>query len=75
MRVERVNSTFGARVTGIDLREPVDETTRDALAGLLWEYGALVLPRQQSDHAQMHDFVSIFAPPGTAAGAPVPGRR
>jgi taurine dioxygenase len=70
MQVQQVNSTFGARVTGVDLRQPLDDAGRAELAGLLWQHGALVLPGQQLDHAQMHDFVGIFAPP-----APQPLRR
>ena len=45
LKVEPIDATLGARVTGVDLSS-LDEATFDALYALLLEYGVLVFPAQ-----------------------------
>lgn len=61
--VEAVNSRFGSRVTGIDLRDGVRDDTGDVLRDLLWERGVLVFPGQVLTRDEQLDFTGIFAEP------------
>jgi taurine dioxygenase len=61
-RLERLGPRFGARITGIDLREPVDASTAARLDADLTEHRVLVLPGQQLDHASHVRFSRHFGP-------------
>ncbi|MDW3215615.1 MAG: TauD/TfdA family dioxygenase [Ilumatobacteraceae bacterium] len=63
LEIESVNSRFGSRVTGIDLRDGVSDDTRDILRDLLWERGVLVFPGQVLTRDEQLDFTGIFAEP------------
>jgi taurine dioxygenase len=61
-RLECLSPGFGARVTGIDLRAPVDADTAARLNGDLIEHRVLVLPGQELDHASHVRFSRHFGP-------------
>lgn len=60
--LEPLGPQFGARVTGLDLREPVDRGTADELVEALTRYRVLVLPGQKLDHADHVRFSRMFGP-------------
>lgn len=60
-RLEALGPTFGARITGIDLRE-IDRETADELVADMTRHRVLVLPGQELDHAD-HVRVSRFFGP------------
>jgi taurine dioxygenase len=70
MKVERLNSRFAARVTGIDFRAPVPEDTKSELRDLLWREGVVVFPGQVLTREEQLEFMGFFAPP-----APQPVRK
>jgi taurine dioxygenase len=60
--LEPLGPTFGARVTGLDLRAPVDRETADRLIDDLTRHRVLVLPGQDLDHAAHVRFSRLFGP-------------
>jgi taurine dioxygenase len=48
--LEPISPAFGARVTGLDLRAPVDQETVNSLVDDLTSYRLLVIPGQQLSH-------------------------
>lgn len=61
-RLEPLNPGFGARATGLDLREPVGPDLAGALREDLVRHRVLVLPGQDIDHAQHVAFSRLFGP-------------
>ena len=47
LTIRKLHPVIGAEVTGIDLRDPVDGETREALSQALSEHLALVFPGQE----------------------------
>ena len=44
--LEQLHPVFAGRVTGVDLREPQDAATIDAIDDAISQFGILVLPNQ-----------------------------
>jgi taurine dioxygenase len=63
MKVTSLSPNIGAEVTGIDLREPVDEETRRSLNAAVVEHVALVIRDQDFTPAQYLAAVSLFGEP------------
>lgn len=63
MKVTPLSRNIGAEVTGIDLREPVDEETRRSLNAAVVEHVALVIRDQDFTPAQYLAAVSLFGEP------------
>lgn len=63
MKVTSLGAYIGAEVTGIDLREPVDEATRRALNAAVVEHVALVVRDQDYTPGQYLAAVSLFGEP------------
>ncbi len=63
MKVTSLSRNIGAEVTGIDLREPVDEETRRSLNAAVVEHVALVIRDQHFTPAQYLAAVSLFGEP------------
>ena len=61
-QIEELSPTFGATVSGLDLREPIDRQTADGLIDALYRYRVLVVPGQQLDHASHVEFSRLFGP-------------
>ena len=62
INVERLSPTLGAEVTGIDLREPVNEATRKAILDAWLEHHMLVFPGQILDDKQHLRACEFFGP-------------
>ena len=63
MKVTKLSPHIGAEVTGIDLREPVDDETRRALNAAVVEHVALVIRDQDFTPEQYLAAVSLFGEP------------
>lgn len=63
MKVTKLGAYIGAEVTGIDLREPVDDATRRALNAAVVENVALVIRAQVFAAGQYLAAVSLFGEP------------
>jgi len=63
MRVSKLSADIGAEVTGIDLRQPVDEATRRRLEAALVENVALVIRGQDFTPQQFLAAVNLFGEP------------
>src|SRR5690349_3511676 len=63
MKVTQLSPHIGAEVTGIDLRAPVDETTRSRLNAAVVENVALVIRNQEFTPEQYLAAVSLFGEP------------
>lgn len=61
-QIEELSSTFGATVTGLDLRQEIDQQTAAGLIEALYRHRVLVLPGQQLDHASHVEFSRLFGP-------------
>jgi taurine dioxygenase len=61
-KLEPLTPGFGAAVTGLDLREPVDQETAGGLMAALTEHRVLVVPGQDLDHARHVAFSRLFGP-------------
>ncbi len=60
--LQSLGSGFGARIGGLDLRQPVDSRTARRLIDDLIRYRVLVVPGQQIDHSDHIRFSRIFGP-------------
>jgi alpha-ketoglutarate-dependent 2,4-dichlorophenoxyacetate dioxygenase len=60
--VERIHPRFGARITGVDLRAPVDDVTFKTLFEAFNELSVLVFPGQHLTDAQQIAFSRRFGP-------------
>lgn len=60
--LEPLTPAFGARVEGLDLREPVDRDTADALIEELTRHRVLVLAGQRLTHEDHVRFSRMFGP-------------
>lgn len=60
MRVVPGNTPLGARIEELDLRELLDDGTRDAILCALGEHGVLCFPRQSLDAAAQRRFCARF---------------
>jgi alpha-ketoglutarate-dependent 2,4-dichlorophenoxyacetate dioxygenase len=60
--IDRVHPRFGARITGIDLRRPLDDVTFKTVLDAFNEYSVLVFPGQGLTDAQQIAFSERFGP-------------
>lgn len=60
MKITKIKEHIGAEVTGIDLREPVDEETQWQLNAAAAEHVALVIRGQKFDAAQYQAAAQLF---------------
>jgi taurine dioxygenase len=63
LAIERLHTSLGAAVRGVDLSAPVDPATADALNRALAEHLALVFPGQTLTPGQYLRAAAIFGPP------------
>jgi taurine dioxygenase len=61
-RLEQLGPTFGARITGLDLRKPLDDETENEIIKDLARHRVLVLPEQNLEHADQVRFSRSFGP-------------
>jgi taurine dioxygenase len=62
LTIRKLHPVIGAEVTGIDLRDPVDDATREALSRALSEHLALVFPGQELAPDDYLNAGSAFGP-------------
>jgi alpha-ketoglutarate-dependent 2,4-dichlorophenoxyacetate dioxygenase len=62
MQIEQIHPLFVGRVTGVDLRQRLDEGIHHALVSALDRYGALLFSGQDLDDGQMAAFGQQFGP-------------
>src|SRR6187431_726918 len=60
MKITKIKEHIGAEVTGVDLREPIDEQTRQRLNAAAAEHVALVIRDQKFDAAQYQAAAELF---------------
>jgi taurine dioxygenase len=63
MKITPLHPVIGAEVSGVDLSQPLDAPTREALGRALAEHLALVVPGQSLTPAQYLGAASAFGPP------------
>ncbi|WP_188116145.1 TauD/TfdA dioxygenase family protein [Salinispora cortesiana] len=61
-QLEKLGATFGARITGLDLRDRLDQGSARRLIDDLTEHRLLVLPGQKLGHEEHVRFSRIFGP-------------
>lgn len=59
-RIIPTGATLGARVEGLDLSQPLDDETFQALLQALGRHGVLKYPRQELTSKQLRDFAARF---------------
>ena len=60
LRIIPTGATLGARVEGLDLSQPLDDETFQALVQALGRYGVLKYPNQELTSRQLRDFAARF---------------
>lgn len=60
MKISKIKEHIGAEVTGIDLRDPIDEETRQRIYDALVDNVALVIRDQEFTAADFQDAASLF---------------
>ncbi len=60
LRIIPSGATLGARVEGLDLSQPLDDETFEALLQALGRYGVLKYPNQELTAHQLRDFAARF---------------
>jgi taurine dioxygenase len=76
MIVEPSGQACGARVTGVDLREPLDDATIAAIRAAWLEHRVLAFPAQPISDDDLERFTLSFGPFGDDPYiAPIPGRE
>jgi alpha-ketoglutarate-dependent 2,4-dichlorophenoxyacetate dioxygenase len=66
LSVKKLHPLFGAEVTGLDLRQPIDQATRREVDAVMNEYAIAVLPGQFIDDEQQVRFTRAFGTPEVA---------
>jgi alpha-ketoglutarate-dependent 2,4-dichlorophenoxyacetate dioxygenase len=61
-RVKRLHPLFVAELNGVDLRQPLDATTKRTIEDAMDQYAVLVVPAQDIDDAQQVAFAASFGP-------------
>jgi alpha-ketoglutarate-dependent 2,4-dichlorophenoxyacetate dioxygenase len=75
LEVTPLHPLFVGEATGVDLRRPLDEATRDAVVAAMDKHAVLVFHDQFVDDAQQMAFASAFGPLETSREADRPGHR
>jgi alpha-ketoglutarate-dependent 2,4-dichlorophenoxyacetate dioxygenase len=73
--VEPAHPVFVGRVTGVDLRRPVDDATFAAIEAAIDRHGVLIFPGQRLEDAQQVAFTSRFGPLEGAAKSVLKGTK
>jgi taurine dioxygenase len=60
MKITKIKEHIGAEVTGIDLREPIDESTRQRLNEAVAEHAVMVIRDQRFSAAQYQAAAELF---------------
>jgi taurine dioxygenase len=60
MKITKIKEHIGAEVTGIDLREPIDESTRKSLNDAVAEHAVMVIRDQRLSAAQYQAAAELF---------------
>ena len=68
LNVWPITEGFAAEVADIDLSQPLDEPTLEAVKAAFWKYSVLVFPDQNLTQQQHVDFASNFGPMETSIG-------
>src|SRR5947199_7546562 len=63
LEIAPLHPSLGAEITGVDLGQPIDESTRQALSRALADHLALVFRDQSLTPAQYLAAASVFGPP------------
>src|SRR5438093_8985159 len=63
LQIKPLRPSIGAEIAGVDLRKPIDETTRQALNRALADHLALVFHAQSLTPEQYLAAASVFGPP------------
>jgi len=63
LRISPLHPVLGAEVAGVDLSQPIDDATRQALSRALADHLALVIPGQALTPAQYLAAATVFGPP------------
>jgi alpha-ketoglutarate-dependent 2,4-dichlorophenoxyacetate dioxygenase len=66
---------IGAEVAGVDISQPIDVATIDAIWAAIDRYAVLVFRNQRLTDAQLRDFAALFGPLEIGRAAARPGRR
>jgi alpha-ketoglutarate-dependent taurine dioxygenase len=74
LTIEPISPALGARVTGVDLRNPLDEAEVEAITAAWLEYIVLVFPGQDIDQEQQLAFARHFGETGARAQGREPAR-
>jgi len=61
-RVKRLHPLFVAEINGVDLRQPLDATTKRTIEDAMDQYAVSVVPAQDIDDARQVAFASSFGP-------------
>ena len=76
IEVHPVTTTIGATIMGVDLREPLAKSAKDAIERALVEHGVVFFRDQDTNPDQLvafaKNFGSISMPPMAPAGSPLP---
>ncbi len=75
IRVEPLHPLFVGRVTGVDLRQPVDPATFAEIEAAIDRHAVLVFPGQRIDDEQQIAFSALFGPLEGAAKTILKGTR
>jgi alpha-ketoglutarate-dependent 2,4-dichlorophenoxyacetate dioxygenase len=60
--VKRLHPLFVAEINGVDLRQPLDATTKRTIEDAMDQHAVLVVPAQNIDDAQQVAFAASFGP-------------
>jgi alpha-ketoglutarate-dependent 2,4-dichlorophenoxyacetate dioxygenase len=63
LTIEPLHAEFGARITGVDLAEPLDDATVEAVCAAIDEYAFLCFPEQPFDDARQLAFTRRLGEP------------
>ena len=75
MQLRPIQPEFAAEVSGIDLSQPADDATVQALSQAIDRYAVLVFHDQRLTDEQLRDFAASFGPLEIGRAAARPGRR
>jgi alpha-ketoglutarate-dependent 2,4-dichlorophenoxyacetate dioxygenase len=73
--LRQLHPLFAAEAAGIDLAQPIDAATLDAIWQAIDRYAVMVLRDQQLDDTQLRDFAARFGPLEIGRSAASGGRR
>jgi alpha-ketoglutarate-dependent 2,4-dichlorophenoxyacetate dioxygenase len=75
VQIHQLSPSFAAEIAGIDLAQPIDATTIDAIWSAIHRYAVLIVRHQRLTDAQLRDFAARFGPLEIGRAAARPGKR